>query len=288
MELKSIYYSIKNGLNSIEGILSSLILITISLIVYRNKGVKYKRSPRGECYILGNGPSLREVLERDTESLKQRDVFVVNGFATGNSFSELRPSNYVIVDPNAFLAPTNDYFIKFQDDIIQAFSTMNWKLCFYAPIQQKNSYFINKIKALNNPNISIVFINTIPVEGPRWFRNKICKTGWAMPRTWNILNAVICLALNQGYRRICLFGADHSWIKDLFVNDNNQLCQANTHFHGGNDYYVMEKGSLESGLLSFSMCLRSYRYLKEYAESIGAIIINKTKGSYLDVFDFEV
>lgn len=288
MSFKKIYYSIGKGLSDFGGLISSAVLICISFIAYRNSGVKLKQNKIGSCCILGNGPSLKEVLENNIDELKKHDIFVVNGFATGDYFFALRPKYYVIVDPNAFLEPFSDYFVQFQGDIIKAFTAMDWDMCFYAPVQQKKSYFIKKIESLGNNHIKIVFINTIPVEGPKWFRNAICKTGWAMPKTWNILNAVICLALNQGYKKIAIYGADHSWIKDIFINENNQLCNWNSHFHGKDDYFVMEKGSLEEGLLSFAMCLKSYRYLNDYAESIGATIVNRTKGSYLDVFDFEI
>lgn len=288
MKIKNVYYSLKNVISGIGGVISSLVLIIISLIVYRNSGVKYKKTPRRECKILGNGPSLKAVLENEISSFEDSDVFVVNGFATGEYFNVIKPKHYVIVDSNAFIEPFSDYFVQFQGDIIKAFTAMDWDMCFYAPVQQKKSYFIKKIESLGNSHIKIVYINTIPVEGPKWFRNAVCKTGWAMPKTWNILNAVICLALNQGYKKIAIYGADHSWIKDIFINEKNQLCNWNSHFHGKDDYFVMEKGSLEEGLLSFAMCLKSYRYLNEYAGSIGATIVNRTKGSYLDVFDFEI
>lgn len=283
--LKYINYAI----SIINTILGTLIIFAI----YRKRGLPLSNEKKGKCAICGNGPSLRAILDSGAKEFEGSDVFVVNAFATDPAFFIIKPRHYVIVDPGAFENSDHLSVVKLQNNLIAAIKKLDWKMTIYVSSYVRSSYLIRRIKEVCNENVDIMYVNTTPVDGPSFFRNFIIKTGLGMPKSWNVLNAASVIAINLGYKSIGLFGADHSWIKDIYVDEQNRLCARNTHCYSkdnktaNDDSYIMEKGALELGLLSFAMCLKSYRYIKDYAEKHNVQIRNCTKGSYIDVFDFE-
>ena len=52
-----------------------------------------------------------------------------------------------------------------------------------------------------------------------------------MPRPRNVLIPSIMLAINSGYRRVYVAGADHSWLKTLSVDDENRVVSIQPHFY---------------------------------------------------------
>jgi hypothetical protein len=109
-----------------------------------------------------------------------------------------------------------------------------------------------------------------------------------LSNTANVLNAAIFVALNVGYKKLYLYGADHSWLKDLFVDQDNNICSYQNHFYDDNKIpYKMAKGSLKLGIQGIIDAFESYEILENYSKSINATIINKTQGSYIDIFKYE-
>lgn len=273
--LKNIYYLLCEIIN---------VLITLSSIILFSKfNRKDIVNSTNCCSILGNGPSLNDNLNNDIFRDSTRSLYVVNWFCLSEWFIKLKPQNYVIVDPGFYDVNVNS-LDRHRDQLFSILSIIDWDMKFYIPNLYRKTLVAKKIRNIANKKIEIIYINTTPINGPKWFRNWCIGHKLGMPQPYNVLNAAIAVAIFNKIVDIEIFGADHSWLRDLYHNENGQLCSRNTHLYGSNEF-IMPKGSLEDGLLSFAKCLKSYRYLKDYADANAIKIVNRTRNSYLDVFD---
>lgn len=238
-----------------------------------------------KCLILTNGVSLKRVLDSGEVDFSECDIFTVNLFYETNYFFDLRPTNHVITD-NAFWDKTNDSRLlgiqkRFKEQLLK----VTWDLNLFVPF-----HGANPIKQIlqENKNIKIVSYNMTPVSGIKKIAHILYLLNLGMPKASNVLNATIFLALNSGYKSIHIYGADHSWIQDLFVDEDNDVCCFENHFYDNTRKpYKLPKESLADGLRSIVEAFDSYKLLKDYSKSINSKILNKTKGSFIDVFDKE-
>ena len=94
----------------------------------------------------------------------------------------------------------------------------------------------------------------------------------------------------MGYRQIYIIGADHSWIKTLDVNENNEVVSVQPHFYKDNDEEnqrvtsVYRNVRLHEILMSFHVAFKAYHKIADYAASKGVSIYNSTPVSYIDAF----
>ncbi|MDE5874760.1 MAG: hypothetical protein K2H15_03860, partial [Muribaculaceae bacterium] len=101
----------------------------------------------------------------------------------------------------------------------------------------------------------------------------------------------IMSAIREGFGRIYLCGADHTWTQTLSVDDENFVVSVQPHFYEDNDKERERVRRAYAGLHlhdvlgSMTIAFRSYWAVKAYAESIGVKIINATPGSMIDAFE---
>ena len=77
-----------------------------------------------------------------------------------------------------------------------------------------------------NPHIKLYIYNTTPIEGFQSFCNWIFRKGWGVPRPHNVLIPSIAMGLRLPFRKIYLAGADHSWLPEITVTDDNVVFDA--------------------------------------------------------------
>ncbi len=252
---------------------------------------KFKTDQLSHCIILGNGPSLRTVLKENMEDLKKHTLLCVNKFPDTEPYTILKPRFFLFTSTGYFIPEKIKHEQEARDSIINALVTRTtWPLTVFCPSLAK-SYpgFVNKIKS--NPNIEVCYFNNTPVEGHRFFNHLFMKWGWGMPRPHNVLIPSIFTAINAGYKKIFLIGADHSWIPLISVNENNEALINQQHFydsgqsHARHMYRNSQPRRLHEILEKFMLSFRAYFELKEYAEKLGVKIYNCTPGSYIDAFE---
>ena len=111
-----------------------------------------------------------------------------------------------------------------------------------------------------------------------------------MPRPRNVLIPSIMAAIAMGFKEIYLTGADHSWMKTISVNDNNQVVSIQPHFYKDNDKELARVRTdylhrpLHTILDSFRIAFASYHTIARFAATRGIRIVNSTPGSYIDAF----
>jgi len=232
-----------------------------------------------EIVILGNGPSLKSLIENQRAFLDQKVSLAVNYAVLSDYYTELQPEFYVVADPAFFFqeAHCNRFF-----DALTSKTT--WKLKLYLSMEAKKSNLWQE-KLQGCHNIEVCFFNMTPIEGFRCFTHWAYTKGWGMPRPRNVLIPSIMIALNMPFETIYVAGADHSWLKEIWVNDDNIVMEDLNHFYDkkGSERYVSDK-HLHDLLLSMHIAFKSYHMIREYADTLGKRVYNVTEGSYIDAF----
>ncbi|MDE6697088.1 MAG: hypothetical protein K2K25_09420, partial [Muribaculaceae bacterium] len=175
--------------------------------------------------VMGTGPSLKEAMEHHADILQNTDILAVNYTANTDIYRELKPRLYVLADPHFFAIdsegnPSDPIVSRLWGNI----ASTDWKMTLYVPCRKKIPESIEK-----NDNITVKRYNLTPGEGMRGPVHWLYRKGLAMPRPRNVLVASIMVALRDGYRDIYLVGADHSWSRDLRVDEENHVVYVLNH-----------------------------------------------------------
>lgn len=246
-----------------------------------------------DCLILGNSPSLEETIKNNPNFLKNKDLFAVNFFWKSKHFTQIKPRNYIIVSTNYWakhqIAPNREGRLATFKEIAKM---VDWEMFLFVPALAK-SHKEWKIELEQNKNITIVYFNVTPVEGFTSLNHFFFKTGLGMPRPHNVLIPSLKFAIDLGYKNAYLIGAEHSWLKELFVGEDNKVYLSQKHFYDAQTAKaeVMYKGSsddernLSEVLMKFVHSFNSYYVLDKYAKSNNVLIYNATKDSYIDAFE---
>ena len=259
-------------------------LISIFKILCFSRKVSTFDILQRECedvVILANGPSLKEFLEKKRSFWKNKDCLTVNHACKAIVFSDIKPQYHVFADPAFF----NDNGIASTIDILA--EKVIWGITVFIPFSaKKQPLWLEKNRILKrNPHIRIQFFNMTKVSVFESFVNRCLNSGWGFPSHRNVLVPSIAHCLRIGYRNIYLAGADHSWIKELWVNDNNEVMIDDRHYYDTESASVHQTANLSMVLGSISIALDSYEVLNTYAVHKNVKIYNITQGSYIDVFE---
>ncbi len=242
--------------------------------------------------ILGNGPSLKNEIETQIDFLSGKDLICVNHFPKTNLYEKLRPSFFVTGAPDLWLDDIEDKFVaqsKILFDVIKH-KTM-WPLTLFIPFEAKKHQRWQS-QLVDNPNITIVFYNNIPIEGWNLVKNWAFKKNLGMPRPHNVMIPALMMSISLGYKSVYLLGADHSWLQEISVTESNEVLINQKHFYDHEtskgqplDKRGKGKRTLPELLHKFMTAFSSYFEIRRYSEYRGVKIWNATKNSFIDAFD---
>ncbi|OFX54300.1 MAG: hypothetical protein A2046_08485 [Bacteroidetes bacterium GWA2_30_7] len=264
------------------------ILILSDLFISKNK----IKSDSKECVILGNGPSLNCFISDNKNFLENKELMCVNHFAETDYYTNYKPRFYVI---NAIELWSNNVEQSHKDRSDKLFGTIaektTWELFLFVHASAKK-YKRWSINIEKNSNIKIVYYNPTPVDGFRFFKYYCYTNNLGMPRPHNVLIPGILSAINSGFTTIYIAGADHSWFKDLWVNENNEVLLTQKHFYDEKTAQALPvhkegKGQrkLHEILIKWVYSFQSYWEMENYSKHIGVKIYNVTKESFVDAFE---
>src|SRR5690606_36559269 len=97
---------------------------------------------------------------------------------------------------------------------------LTWKMILLIPFGAKNSAFLKAVS--QNKLLTIHYYNTTAVEGIPFFSHLLFNLKLGMPRPHNVLIPAIMTSVWSGYSNIYLYGADHSWLKEIYVAEDNK------------------------------------------------------------------
>lgn len=239
--------------------------------------------------IMGNGPSLADLLSRNPRAIRECDLMAVNFAPNANMFFELRPGALVLADPHFFVATKTDAAVE---RLWQRLRSVCWPLVVYVPAKysRKVAELLQPEAGLPAPEITVKQFNLTPAEGNQKIMHRLMDKGLAMPRPRNVLIPAIMIALRERYKDIRLVGADHSWSKSLWVDDSNRVVSVQPHFYPDTEKERSRVAKEYEGyhlyhiFNSLAIAFRSYFYIADYAHALGARITNCTPGSFIDAF----
>jgi len=253
-----------------------------------------KKAPRmpiaqsDTCIVLGTGPSLKTSLEKFPEHFFGQPLLCVNTFCLTEEFTKLKPSYYVMMDPSLWYSD-NDLVQKVMATIREK---TTWKLYFMVPQDARRS---KRIAALaENPNIELIFFNYVVFKGFDRIARFFFRKNMAMPQSENVLVASIFLMINVGYKRIELFGADHSWHEQLHVTEENVVGLKHVHFYEDEKQlkvipfykgmHSKEIFRMDEAFISWAKVFYGHLQIKKYASSRGTEVYNASEKTFVDAY----
>lgn len=247
--------------------------------------------PRPIAAILGNGPALGRELPRLLASgaLRERDVMAVNYFALDERFEAVRPAYYVLSDPMFF----RDSALR--DRVAELYRTLNarvtWPMHLY--VQYYNPERFDYRAALPNPNIRIIPFHTQVYRGFPGLNLRLFRRGLGSANYGTVVQVCEYIALLLGYRTVELYGVDHTLLDGLTVDDRNRLCRRDSHYYDtapAAPQPIFQKVpprpyTMSEYLAEVAELFRGHEVLRDYAASLGARIVNRTRGSMIDAYE---
>lgn len=221
----------------------------ISCIVKKNMSIKRNTD---ECFIFGNGPSLRNL---DINLIKNRDTFSCNFFYNMDEF-KFETTYFVAIDQNFYIKNSYIEYIK--------------RLHRNHPnIKMFLKYSSLYIKSLDDNNVYFIYAKQF-----QYGDFVSCDITKNMTACINVVIQCIQIAISLGYKRIYLLGCE--------FNQYAQLTSA----HASNNYPANGRdGSMGSYARWYSMAHFHNYALRKYADVNGIQIINLTPNSLIDAFN---
>lgn len=250
------------------------------------------------CVVLGNGPSLKDMLlHPDLLSyFESVQVFCVNNFAEDNYYSMVKPTYYVICDPDYWKEDATEDANKKRQNLFDCIANKtNWNMTLFIPDEAITSKVFQNNAILKNNKIKINTFNLLGCNFLSSFSLFSFRYNLAMPHAQNVLIAALYLSLQMSYREIILLGADHSWHEDIRVDGQNRVCYINRHFNDNSQDYILEPWykdenrveifKMQEILSSLSRMFEGYTIMRKYADLLKASIINSSHKSNIDAFE---
>jgi len=285
------FKKIKNTLSAFEGTIVSLIRILRNPeTLKQNELPKIKHKT---IRILGNGPSLNDVLESIVEEkTRDYDLIAVNKFCLSTEYEKVKPTHYIVVDPDFFSKHEEESLRQMQQNVQRVFEQeTTWRMNLFVPRNEASLTYAEYLRK-TNPHIQIYFFNTLTIEGPELLAHKLYSSGVGMPFVGNVLVAANILAINMGYKKIELYGAEQSIHIQAYVNAQNQVCVEYDYFDGSkieavfwDDLDPTKPQKYHQFLTHWTDTFKSYHLINAYAESKECRVINMTENSYIDAFE---
>ena len=136
------------------------------------KGVPFKGINRDTVIVMGNGPSLADVIGHKLDTLRKHDTIAVNFAALSPALFSIKPRYYVLADPHFFSTPEPGGNLEKLRD---AFDRIDWPMTLFVPNGADASCY-------QRAGIDIVRFNAVGVEGPKRFTHAVFRHGLGMPR----------------------------------------------------------------------------------------------------------
>ena len=265
--------------------------IKILVMSKSSKRFRQLKTDKKQIVILGNGPSLKSTIQENENFFEGKGLFCVNHFATTEFYTKLKPAYYLITTPELFSDSVFDEFIEASNKLFNTIADKTtWKLKLLVKYDAKQNERWRKILE-KNKNIEIIYLNLTPVEGFKKFMFRQFNKANGMPRPHNIMIPCLFTAIHLAPEEIFIIGAEHTWLNDLHVDENNDTYFNFQHFYDANKTatkfcYFDEQShyKLHEVLRSFSIVFSAYHTLNDYAKYKNINIFNCTPVSHIDAF----
>lgn len=258
------------------------ILKVISLSTLKSTDVVKAEKLSSTCLVLGNGPSIRDSINEITRQSFNTDIMALNFFCLSKEFFDIKPNHYCICDPRIFNSHEGfDLIPDKLEGFIRNLNQITWKCNLYYPNHFDEKFVIHQ---LTNPSIVKIKYNSTPLEGSSRLSHFFYKRNLGMPTSESVIIPAIFISINLNFNKIYLYGVDHTWAKEIEVDNNNSSSFLLKHFWG-DDKRSKSDRSISKFFESQHRLFNSHDQLEIYAKSKDIKIINKTDASLIDSYD---
>ncbi len=276
--------SIEGAVVSFYGFFKYEYLRLVEILKYGKYGFPYKESASEECaLVLANGPSLKNEIEElfQNNMIGKLPIVVVNYFALSDDFLRIKPCYYALADPNLFSDNMPERFVKMLEVLNKV---VDWPLTIFVPNWSKKKLE----RLITNNSITISVLSVLQYQGFPRLKYRYYKNGKAVPSLVNVVIMAEYILLNMGYKRIELYGVDHTFFEGMAVNSDNIPCIVDRHFNDVEYRPLVKFGggyfTTAEWLMDKYLTFKEHENMRGYADYLGAQIINCTKVSLIDAY----
>ena len=141
-------------------------------------------------------------------------------------------------------------------------------------------------------NVNPIYFNLTGIEGFDFFTRFLFNRKLGSPRPHNVLIPSIMNMIHLKYKEIYIVGADHSWLGEISVNEENEALVRHRHFYSKGSPksqkmmdYIKRPRKLHEILNKFYLTFRGYWEIQAYADTRNVKIYNCSEESMIDAFE---
>lgn len=257
---------------------------------------KIRTEKLDEIIVIGNGPSLKESVEESIDSFTGKTTACVNEFALCEYFGVIRPDYYIFLDPGYWTKDVPKWIRDLNDKDFKVLKDkVTWPMTIIMPLCAKRWNWFMDLPKLNT-NIEIRHINTtmINMNCSRKLKDFLYSRNLAMPRPHTVLIGALFIAINLGYKKIFLVGADNACHENISLDERNNIYVKNEHFSPDKDLLPIplfkdlaetEKIKMHELFKVLSFVFEGMQEIARYADYRNVKVYNASKKTWIDAFE---
>lgn len=245
--------------------------------------VKFKNIYEGKrCFIIGNGPSVKNINFND---LSSEYTFTVNQFTRFKNFENIKPNFHVFSDERIFCLDENNECDKEALEYLKKLDSCDSNPIIFSKLNSKK--YIDNSNYLKKLNVNYYFDGLIFHEGYELDFDISKQIPW-FP---TCIDYCIFIAMYMGFKEIYLLGCECTGFLKVATIDNINNDQT---FSYGYDISKNEGERIKKQLIMYglgdelevwSKILKYYDYINELAVKNNVKIVNCTDGGILVTFE---
>lgn len=236
------------------------------------------------------------LLNKQRINLDHRDSYVisyVNSACLSSTYPVLKPERFFLIDPLffhslAYFEGSSAVSKEIERTYSRLIDSTDWPMTIFVPWHYRNSPALQRLTA--NRNITISGIPILNAHSRnKWLKRLALRMGILNPVYRNVLIAAIFYSLKAEHRRTIIWGAHHSWLTEVEVDDRNQVLHSVRHTEDQRvgELLLNSDGSprpYHDYLQQLATVFEQYHVLRDFAHAGGQDILNVTSGSFIDAF----
>ena len=210
-----------------------LLIAAVFYSVFKFKkvsGIAWEYNDYKKTILLGNGPSLKDDIEKVIEESKESEVYVLNYFAVTNYFLKIKPEYYVLTDRMFWSQNANEDIKKDNEELYFHLDKVDWRMNLICP-ESGFEWISNRLRA--NKNIKVLKVHSVNIEFKTEKINLFAlNKNFITPHFINGLVMVLWHAIYKNSIDIEIYGADFSLFKEYYIDQKtNDLYTSASHFY---------------------------------------------------------
>jgi len=259
------------NMNLIFKLKSTIISFRFRNDLKQNKKIQNIHKDESYCFIIGAGPSLKNI---DTSKLENEIILGMNAVYLNESVRKV-PKKYWIIIDYFFMHPL-------PIDAIKAIEDGVGEAVYFLPVQAKA--ICKKYNLFQNKKVYYFFFSDFASDYRKITDEQLDLSSVILKPRGSTETAIIC-AYYLGFKKIYLLGVDSDWFAHKSA-DGNHFYVETSNKHSIDDKITdwIDHTKMESKLFYGYVLYKSYRLLWLSLRSRGIEVYNASGGGLLDVF----